>query len=384
MQLFTTLKENLSNYNAKRVCNMSDSESYLRIFASLALIAISMFLDSKLLLMFALMLGFTGFTRYCTFYRIFNINKQIALEALYLKYLPKYNPEPVLILNNKAKTIFKNSPAKEKLNLEDFSSILNENPIDIINEEKLVNVQYECKSGKIYLINFKGVKKIGYIMVYTTDITKVVEAEQEIINTQKDVVYTMGAIGETRSKETGNHVKRVAIYSEILALKYGLSKEEAELLKLASPMHDIGKVGIKDEILNKPGKLTDDEFKVMKTHSTLGYNMLKNSDKPILKAAAIVAHQHHEKWDGSGYPKKLKGEDIHIYGRITAIADVFDALGSDRVYKEAWPLEKIFDLFKEQRGIHFDPKLVDLFFEHFDEINEVRLKYQDKAKKKKV
>ena len=135
---------------------------------------------------------------------------------------------------------------------------------------------------------------------------------------------------------------------------------------------------IKDEILNKPGKLTDDEFKIMKTHSTLGFNMLKNSDKPILKTAAIVAHQHHEKWDGSGYPKKLKGEDIHIFGRITAIADVFDALGSERVYKKAWELDKIFELFKEQRGKHFDPKLVDLFFEHFDEINEIRLKYQDK------
>jgi response regulator RpfG family c-di-GMP phosphodiesterase len=147
---------------------------------------------------------------------------------------------------------------------------------------------------------------------------------------------------------------------------------------MASPMHDIGKVGIKDEILNKPAKLTDDEFKIMKTHSSLGYAMLKNSDKPILKAAAIVAHEHHEKYDGTGYPKKKKGEDIHIYGRITAIADVFDALGSDRVYKKAWPLEDIFELFKQERGKHFDPVLIDLFFEHFDEIDKVRLRYQDK------
>jgi putative nucleotidyltransferase with HDIG domain len=187
----------------------------------------------------------------------------------------------------------------------------------------------------------------------------------------------MGAIGERRSKETGNHVKRVALYSEILALKYGLSKEEAELLKLASPMHDIGKVGISDEILNKPAKLTAEEFNIMKKHAKLGYKMLKSSDKEILKTAAIVAYQHHEKYNGTGYPKQLKGEDIHIYGRITAIADVFDALGSERIYKKAWSLEEIFELFKKERGEHFDPILIDIFFEHFDDFNKVRLKYLD-------
>ena len=332
--------------------------------------------------MMSIALFYTALSKDCFIHRIFDFNKKIRLESIHLKYLPKYNPEPVLILDKDAKTVFKNEPAKNKLNIDDFKNILEINRLgdakDIIKNEKIVSVQHECDDGNIYIINFKGVKSINLLLAYASNITNAIKAEEEIINTQKDVVYAMGAIGETRSKETGNHVKRVAIYSEILALKYGLSKEEAELLKLASPMHDIGKVGIKDEILNKPGKLTDDEFKIMKTHSTLGYNMLKNSDKPILKTAAIVAHEHHEKWDGSGYPKKIKGENIHIFGRITALADVFDALGSERVYKKAWELEKIFDLFKDQRGKHFDPKLVDLFFEHFDEINEVRLKYKDK------
>ncbi len=377
LQLFTILKNKIEEYNTKRVCNMSSQESYLRISIAILLFSYSLFNDFTLLTIFSVVLGYTGVTRYCTIYRIFDINRKIALETIYLKYLPKYNPEPVMILDKTSNIIFKNEPAKKNLDISNFSKQI-KNPIEIINEEKTFTIQYESSDKKVYLINLRGVKKIGYILAYATDITEVLKAEKEVIDIQKDVVYTMGAIGETRSKETGNHVKRVAIYSEILALKYGLSKEEAELLKLASPMHDIGKVGIKDEILNKPGKLTDDEFKIMKGHASLGYKMLKNSEKPILKAAAIVAHEHHEKWDGTGYPRKLKEEQIHIFGRITAIADVFDALGSDRVYKKAWPLEKIFEFFKEQRGKHFDPNLVDIFFEHFDEINEIRLKYQDK------
>lgn len=128
-------------------------------------------------------------------------------------------------------------------------------------------------------------------------------------------------------------MKRVAEYSRLLAIKYGLSEQEAEVIRLASPMHDVGKVGIPDAILNKPGPLTQDEFEIMKTHSNLGYEMLKHSNKQVLNAAAIIAQQHHERFDGSGYPYGLRGEDIHLYGRITALADVFDALCSDRVYK---------------------------------------------------
>ena len=142
-------------------------------------------------------------------------------------------------------------------------------------------------------------------------------------------------------------------------------------------MHDIGKVGIPDAILNAPRKLDAQEWKVMQTHAQLGYEMLKTSNKPILKAAAIVAHEHHEKFDGSGYPKGLHGENIHIYGRITAVADVFDALGSKRVYKEAWELDDILDLFKTESGKHFDPKLVELFLNNLDDFLEIRDRYKD-------
>lgn len=212
------------------------------------------------------------------------------------------------------------------------------------------------------------------------DITAHKEVESlshEIEETQREVVFTMGAIGETRSKETGNHVKRVAEYSKLLAVHYGLSEQDAEIVKQASPMHDIGKVAIPDSILNKPGKLNEEEFEIMKTHAEIGYQMLKSSNRPILKAAALIAHQHHEKYDGSGYPAGLKGEQIHIYGRIIALADVFDALGSDRVYKKAWGDSDIFALLTAQKGKHFDPQLIDIFFQHLSDFIEVREKFRD-------
>lgn len=221
--------------------------------------------------------------------------------------------------------------------------------------------------------------KAGQILEYMQirqDITEVINLHKELEDTQREVIYKMGEIVETRSEETGNHVKIVAEYSKLLALKYGLDPCEAELLKQASPMHDIGKVGIPDSLLNKPDKLTQEEFEIMKSHTTIGYEILRNSNRAILKTSAIVAHEHHEKWDGTGYPRGLSGENIHLYGRITAIADVFDALGSERVYKKAWDIGTILEYFKEQKGKHFDPKLVDIFLLNLDEILEIKEKYK--------
>ncbi len=240
--------------------------------------------------------------------------------------------------------------------------------------------------GAFQVINHRGEKgtfderdmqRLMLASTYAAETLISAKLTSEIEETQKEVVFTMGAIGESRSKETGNHVKRVAEYSKILALAYGLDKEESELLKQASPMHDIGKIAIPDSVLKKPGRFNHEERNIMDTHAELGFNMIKNSERPLLKAAAIVAYEHHEKYNGTGYPRRLKGEDIHIYGRITAIADIFDALGSDRVYKKAWSDERIFQFFKEERGEHFDPKLVDLFFENIDEILKVRDTFKD-------
>ncbi|MDN5044048.1 response regulator [Aliarcobacter butzleri] len=237
------------------------------------------------------------------------------------------------------------------------------------------NKTYHFLATIVPIVNLNG--QVLEYMGIRKDITDVIELHKEIEETQKEIIYKMGEIAESRSNETGNHVKRVAEYSKLLALLYGLDEKESDTLFTASPMHDIGKVGVPDSILNKAGKLDENEYKMMKKHCVIGYNILKNSKREILKAAAIVAMQHHEKWDGSGYPRGLKEEEIHIYGRITAVADVFDALGSHRCYKEAWEDEKIFELFRNEKGKHFDPKLVDLFFDNIDKFIEIKNKYKD-------
>jgi response regulator RpfG family c-di-GMP phosphodiesterase len=195
---------------------------------------------------------------------------------------------------------------------------------------------------------------------------------KEIEDTQREILYTLGEVVETRSHETYNHVNRVAEYCKLLALKYGLSAKEAKLLKQASPMHDIGKVGILDSILSKPAALSKQEFNIVKKHTTIGYNIFKTSDRELLKAAATIALQHHERWDGTGYPRGMEGTEIHIFGRITCLADIFDALGNKRVYKNAWALDEILKYIKQQKGKIFDPDLVDIFFENLDEILEIR------------
>jgi response regulator RpfG family c-di-GMP phosphodiesterase len=202
---------------------------------------------------------------------------------------------------------------------------------------------------------------------------------REIEEGRREILFTLGEIVETRSRETGFHVKRVAEYCKLLGSKLGLSAAESEILRLAAPLHDVGKVGIPDAVLNKPGKLTPEEFDVIKTHSQLGYDMLKVAKDRVLQSAAVIALQHHEKWNGKGYPRGLRGKEIHIYGRITGLADVFDALGVERVYKPAWPLEKILALFREERGEHFDPEITDCFFDHLKEVLEIRDAFPEQA-----
>jgi len=246
-------------------------------------------------------------------------------------------------------------------------------------------VKNQTKNGLHYWVNvtinpiLDPNGNIEEFIAIRNDITEAIHLHEELERTQEDMIVRIGEIGETRSLETGYHVRRVAEYSRILAVAYGLSPEEIRYLSSASPMHDIGKIGIPDNILNKPGSLNEDEWAIMSTHSEIGYHFFESSESPILKAAAIIAYEHHEKWDGSGYPRRLKGEEIHIYGRITALADVFDALGSDRCYKKAWSNEKIFDLFHQERGKHFDPTLIDLFFEHIDEFTAVQSHYSEKS-----
>jgi len=200
---------------------------------------------------------------------------------------------------------------------------------------------------------------------------QVICLNREVEDTQREVIFRLAEIVEARSRETGGHVMRVAELSQLLALKCGLARRETELLRAAAPMHDVGKVGIPDAILFNPGRLSSEEFEVMKTHTTIGYKMLKGSSRPILTHAAVIALQHHEKFNGTGYPLGLKGQQIHIFGRIVAIADVFDALSSDRIYRKAWEIKRILAYFERQRGECFDPDLLDLFLGHFDDFVSV-------------
>jgi len=185
--------------------------------------------------------------------------------------------------------------------------------------------------------------------------------------TQSEIVERLGTLGEYRSKETGAHVRRVGLYSKLLGQLNGLDKNIADLLEDAAPLHDIGKVGIPDSILNKPDKLTDEEYAVMKNHTRIGQSILENSDKPLIQLAGEIAGGHHEKYDGTGYPLGIEGEDIPLSARIVAIADVFDALISQRVYKKSWSENETINYFKQEQGKHFDPVLTALFLENFEQ-----------------
>ncbi|PHR58393.1 MAG: hypothetical protein COA44_02815 [Arcobacter sp.] len=249
--------------------------------------------------------------------------------------------------------------------------------IPMFNRHNVIIGAFQVINKKEGDFNDADLKYLMLAASYSAETLDAAILADENDQTQKEMIFLMSEAVEKRSKETGNHIKRVAAYSRILSTAYGLSEEETYTLEFASPMHDIGKIGIPDAILNKPGKHTVEEFEIMKTHALLGYEILSASPRGMLKAAAIVAYEHHERYNGKGYPLGLKGEEIHIYGRITAVADVFDALGSDRCYKKAWPLEKILELFKEERGEHFDPILVDLLMENLDTFLEIRDKFKD-------
>lgn len=201
--------------------------------------------------------------------------------------------------------------------------------------------------------------------------------KEEIQETQEELIYILGEAVEKRSKETGAHVKRVAEISALLASLFGANELFVENIRLASPLHDLGKIAIPDAVLNKPGKLNPDEWELMQTHAEIGEAMLASSDRPIFQLAARIAGGHHEKWDGSGYPKGLKGEEIPLSGRITAVADVFDALNSERCYKESWPLEKTLELLQKESGKHFDPELIKLFIDNIETVLDICNRYPD-------
>lgn len=237
-----------------------------------------------------------------------------------------------------------------------------------IDSSKYESKEFEDVVENVNKFNNNILEKEAELLQKNIELQKL---NDEIELTLQETMLAVGCIEEIRSEETRLHTKRVSLISVLVAKAYGMSEEEVNLMEFASPLHDIGKVGISDSILNKPAKLTDVEYNTMKSHSILGYEILNHSERKILQTAAIIAYEHHEKYDGTGYPQGLVGEEISIYARIVAIVDVFDALLSKRVYKEKWSLDEVVELLQKESGKHFDPKLVEIIVSNKEDCRQI-------------
>jgi len=234
----------------------------------------------------------------------------------------------------------------------------------------------------IFKLRLQNILKLEYSIKITKDFNehlaiRVKEVTEALQKSEYETLEVLSKAAEYKDPETASHIARVSYYSKLLAKAYGLSKEEQNIIYYAAPLHDIGKIGIDDTILLKPGKLTQEEFAKMQEHAAIGANILDGKDNSFLKAGEIIALTHHEKYNGKGYPKGLQGEDIPLYGRIVAIADVFDALTSKRPYKEAWSFEKALNLLIEEKGQHFDSQLVNYFVANLEEVKKIYKKFQE-------
>ncbi|MFZ4578837.1 MAG: HD-GYP domain-containing protein [Myxococcota bacterium] len=207
--------------------------------------------------------------------------------------------------------------------------------------------------------------------------SKVRDRTQELRDTQMEIIHRLGHAAEYKDNETGNHIIRMGLLCGVLGEAVGMAPQACDMLRHASPMHDVGKIGIPDRVLLKPGKLEPDEWEVMKTHAAIGADLLSGSKSPLVQMAATIALTHHERWDGTGYPYRLHGEGIPLVGRIAAVCDVFDALTSDRPYKRAWTVEESLEEIHRGAGTHFDPALVTLFDANIAEILAIRAQYHE-------
>ncbi len=248
--------------------------------------------------------------------------------------------------------------------------------------EVLINVANALRRRRLEIENRAHREHLEQtVLARTAELRRAIErlkrAEQEVRLSREETIKRLAIAAEFRDNATAQHIQRMSHYCAILARQYGLDAERCELIRIASPMHDIGKLGTPDHILLKPGKISPEEFKIMAQHSEMGYRILADSDAELLKLAATIAWTHHEQYDGSGYPRGLAGTAIPLEGRIAAIADAFDAMSSRRIYKPAFSIEHTVELMRERRGTHFDPELLDLFLGALDEVVAIRQRYAD-------
>ena len=284
-----------------------------------------------------------------------------------------------------------------------FSQNISESLEDTLNEEELHALNtvidtggqvfgehyfigvYNSRVGRKHILFLEGFNELSeldqqLIKIFGQNIGVAFDNQcmsEEVELTQRELVYRLSEAEENRSKETGNHVKRMALTSKVLGEAYGLDNHDIEVLYKAAPLHDIGKIAIPDYILNKPAKLEPEEWEIMKTHAQIGHDILASSELEVLRAGAIISGGHHENWDGSGYPKGTSGEEIHIFARIAALADVFDALINKRCYKKAWDFSEVKNFFIEMKGVKFQPDLVDLLFENEAQLIKIQESYPD-------
>jgi len=229
------------------------------------------------------------------------------------------------------------------------------------------------KSEKAKRKELQGAKE--QLLIYADDLKKTIlglkVAHKETQEAYLDTIFRLVLVAEYKDEDTGDHIKRMSLYSVLIAKKLGLSDKEVQNILYAAPMHDVGKVGIPDSILIKKGKLTKEEFDIIKTHSTIGAKILSNSKSDIIKTAEQIALTHHEKWNGKGYPQGLSGKKIPLVGRIVCLADTFDALTTKRPYKDPYPVEFACKIIKKERGKQFDPDVADVFLENIDEVIKI-------------